>query len=99
MTTADRLNGFGKWMKIIRGLEESAKKLSKAGRLQGTLHLPKGQEAVPVSVSAALRDSDIVLSTHWLFLADIPFYFLPGEIDILNRLENFGQGIRRICFL
>ena len=64
MNAADRITEFWKWMKIIRVFEESAKELYRAGLLPGALHLSIGQEAVPVGVAAALRDSDMVLSTH-----------------------------------
>ncbi len=51
-------------MVLIRTFEESAERVSLAGRIPGGMHSAAGQEAVAVGVVAALRDSDIVTSSH-----------------------------------
>jgi acetoin:2,6-dichlorophenolindophenol oxidoreductase subunit alpha len=51
-------------MLLIRRAEESLQTLFSDGAVPGFLHLSIGQEAVPVGVSACLRDSDTVSSNH-----------------------------------
>jgi acetoin:2,6-dichlorophenolindophenol oxidoreductase subunit alpha len=51
-------------MRLIRVFEEQVKKLSADGEIRGSVHLYSGEEAVAVGASAALDDSDYVLSTH-----------------------------------
>jgi len=48
----------------IRGFEETAAGLYRAGELPGFLHLSIGQEAVAVGVSAHLALEDVIASTH-----------------------------------
>lgn len=51
-------------MVLIRRFEERAAQLRAAGLVPGFLHPCIGQEAVAVGVCAALRDGDVVTSTH-----------------------------------
>ncbi len=48
----------------IRLFEEEAGKLMEGGRMPGFLHLYVGQEACAAGVMAALRDDDVITSTH-----------------------------------
>src|SRR5689334_9161230 len=48
----------------IRLFEEEAGKLMEGGRMPGFLHLYVGQEAVASGVMTALRDDDVITSTH-----------------------------------
>jgi len=48
----------------IRGFEETAATLYRAGELPGFLHLSVGQEAVAVGVAMTLGDADVIASTH-----------------------------------
>ncbi len=51
-------------MLLIRRIEEALRQLFADGHVPGFVHLSIGQEAVPVGVSAHLRDSDTVSSNH-----------------------------------
>jgi pyruvate dehydrogenase E1 component alpha subunit len=51
-------------MRLIRAFEERVDALRTSGRLQGSLHLYVGQEAVATGVCARLRADDYVASTH-----------------------------------
>lgn len=60
LTPADALER----MTLIRRFEETVLKLSLDGRVQGSVHLCLGQEAIPVGAVAALRPTDRVLATY-----------------------------------
>jgi len=60
----DRLEGLYRGMLTIRRAEERLQALFAEGAVPGFLHLSIGQEAVPVGVSSALKDSDTVSSNH-----------------------------------
>jgi pyruvate dehydrogenase E1 component alpha subunit len=51
-------------MRLIRGFEELALTLVKSGEIVGGIHPYLGEEAVAVGVCAALRDDDLITSTH-----------------------------------
>jgi pyruvate dehydrogenase E1 component alpha subunit len=51
-------------MHLIRGFEESIRRLHGEGKLPGFMHVSVGQEAVPTGVSLALRPDDVVATTH-----------------------------------
>ncbi|MEN3284564.1 MAG: acetoin:2,6-dichlorophenolindophenol oxidoreductase subunit alpha [Solirubrobacteraceae bacterium] len=51
-------------MALIRRFEEAADEQHAAGLVPGPLHLSIGQEAVAVGVCAALREDDVLTSTH-----------------------------------
>jgi pyruvate dehydrogenase E1 component alpha subunit len=51
-------------MLTIRRFEQEVKRLYRAGEITGAIHLYIGQEAVAVGACAALRESDLVTSTH-----------------------------------
>ena len=51
-------------MYLIRAFEDAAQQQYYAGKVQGTMHLCVGEEAVPVGVMAALRTDDQITSTH-----------------------------------
>jgi TPP-dependent pyruvate/acetoin dehydrogenase alpha subunit len=51
-------------MMLIRKAEERLAADFKAGKLPGPVHIYIGQEAVAVGISAHLRDSDVMTSTH-----------------------------------
>jgi TPP-dependent pyruvate/acetoin dehydrogenase alpha subunit len=52
------------YLVLIRRFEERVKALYKQGLIVGAIHLYIGQEAVAVGVCRALRDDDLVFSTH-----------------------------------
>jgi acetoin:2,6-dichlorophenolindophenol oxidoreductase subunit alpha len=51
-------------MRLIRGFEEQALAMVKSGEIVGGIHPYVGEEAVAVGVCAALRDDDLITSTH-----------------------------------
>src|SRR5436189_353270 len=57
------LNMFGKIV-LIRRFEDTLYQLFLQGLVPGTLHQYQGQEAVAVGVCFALRDDDVMFSTH-----------------------------------
>ena len=59
-TPADRYRA----MRLVRGFEETALDLVREGVIAGGIHPCIGQEAVAVGVCAALRENDLITSTH-----------------------------------
>jgi pyruvate dehydrogenase E1 component alpha subunit len=51
-------------MTLIRRFEQKVNELFLRGYIPGTIHLSLGQEAVPVGVTTALREDDVILPTH-----------------------------------
>jgi TPP-dependent pyruvate/acetoin dehydrogenase alpha subunit len=51
-------------MHTIRAFEEMAEQLYALGKIHGTMHLSIGMEASAVGAIAALREGDLILSTH-----------------------------------
>src|SRR4051812_24170346 len=51
-------------MQVVRGVELAIENLHKLGRMSGSFHSSLGQEACAVGVCSALRETDIVTSTH-----------------------------------
>ncbi|MDP7398235.1 MAG: thiamine pyrophosphate-dependent dehydrogenase E1 component subunit alpha [Lentisphaeria bacterium] len=62
-STADLLE-FHRRMLLIRKVEERLSQLFLEGTIPGTLHQSLGQEAVAVGVCSALRETDVITSTH-----------------------------------
>jgi TPP-dependent pyruvate/acetoin dehydrogenase alpha subunit len=53
-----------RWMTLSRVLEDELHRLHAQGRLRGRLISGRGQEAIPVGATAALRDGDVVAPVH-----------------------------------
>lgn len=51
-------------MLLIRGFEESIRRLHGQGKLPGFMHVSVGEEAVPAGVSLALRSDDLITCPH-----------------------------------
>src|SRR5215510_5558750 len=51
-------------VRLIRRFEERAIELVNSGEIVGGIHPYIGQEAIAAGVCAALRDSDVITSTH-----------------------------------
>jgi pyruvate/2-oxoglutarate/acetoin dehydrogenase E1 component/TPP-dependent pyruvate/acetoin dehydrogenase alpha subunit len=62
--TKEELIGYLRQMMEIRAFENNIANLLGKGVLQGASHLYAGQEAVAVGAVGALRDDDLVTSTH-----------------------------------
>ncbi|MCL5947356.1 MAG: thiamine pyrophosphate-dependent dehydrogenase E1 component subunit alpha [Chloroflexi bacterium] len=60
----DQLRQFYVTMLRIRRFEEKVKELFLDARLYGSVHLYIGEEAVAAGACAALRDGDVISSTH-----------------------------------
>lgn len=61
---ADFLLSLYRKMLLIRRFEERVKELFLQGIMPGTIHQSQGQEAVAVGACAALREDDVISSTH-----------------------------------
>jgi TPP-dependent pyruvate/acetoin dehydrogenase alpha subunit len=59
-----KLTPMFRMMVLIRRFEEKAMTLYLNGQLPGFLHSSLGQEAIPVGVSACLREDDYIATTH-----------------------------------
>lgn len=62
--SVERTKTLYRRMLLIRRIEEALRQLFADGHVPGFVHLSIGQEAVPVGVSAHLRNSDTVSSNH-----------------------------------
>jgi TPP-dependent pyruvate/acetoin dehydrogenase alpha subunit len=62
--TSELLPGMYRMMVRIRQFEDRLYQLFLEGQVPGTLHQYQGQEAVAVGVCSALREDDIIFSTH-----------------------------------
>ncbi len=60
----DRLLEFYRKMVLIREFEERVKLLFLEGIMPGTIHQYQGQEACAVGVCSALKEGDVITSTH-----------------------------------
>lgn len=72
-------------MKLIRRFEEAAIELAEQGKVPGSPHPCIGQEAVAVGVCLALREDDIVGSTH------------RGHGHLLAKGVDPGRMLAEIC--
>jgi TPP-dependent pyruvate/acetoin dehydrogenase alpha subunit len=62
--TASELKQMLERMVLIRTFETMAEQLHAKGELSGPFHSSMGQEAVAVGVCSALREDDVITSTH-----------------------------------
>lgn len=62
--TNEDLMGFPRQMMEIRALEDNVSEPLNRGILKGASHLYAGQKAVAVGAIGALRDDDLIISTH-----------------------------------
>lgn len=51
-------------VRLVRRFEERAIEFVKSGEIPGGIHPYIGQEAIAAGVCAALRDDDVITSTH-----------------------------------
>jgi TPP-dependent pyruvate/acetoin dehydrogenase alpha subunit len=64
LPASDALLGMFRRMVLIRRFEDHLYRLFLQGLVPGTLHQYQGQEAVAVGVCSALRNDDVIFSTH-----------------------------------
>ena len=62
--TKEQARKFYETMATIRAFEESVKRDFLAGEIPGFVHLYIGEEAIGTGICAALRDDDMIESTH-----------------------------------
>jgi TPP-dependent pyruvate/acetoin dehydrogenase alpha subunit len=62
--TKEEMMGYLRQIMEIRALENNIANLLSKAVLKGASHLYAGQEAVAVGAVAALRDDDLITSTH-----------------------------------
>lgn len=86
--TMDRLE---EKMLFIRAVEDRLQELCLSGDLKADLHFSRGQEAIPVGVCAALRDTDYVV-THHRTIAHAIAKGVPMEA-LLDELQGKPTGL------
>ena len=62
--TREQVFDYLRQIREIRAIEDNISKLLTRAVLKGASHLYAGQEAVAVGAVAALRDDDLITSTH-----------------------------------
>jgi TPP-dependent pyruvate/acetoin dehydrogenase alpha subunit len=81
-------------MQLVRGVELAIENMHKLGRMSGSFHSSLGQEACAVGVCSALRESDIVTSTHrghgHAVAKGVPLRGIFGEL--LGRSSGVSGG-------
>ena len=81
-------------MQLVRGVELAIESMHKLGRMSGSFHSSLGQEACAVGVCSALRQSDIVTSTHrghgHAVAKGVPIQGIFGEL--LGRSSGVSGG-------
>lgn len=79
------LIGLYRTMLTMRHFEEALMVQSTAGNLRGSLHLARGQEAIPAGVCLALRQSDSITMTY------------RGHGYVLAKGCDLGRVVAEIC--
>lgn len=64
MLSKEKLLDMFKKMCLIRNHEELVQNWKLEGKIHGSMHIMRGQEAVAVGACAALQDTDYITSTH-----------------------------------
>lgn len=81
-------------MVLIRSLETELQRLCDSGECRADLHFSTGQEAIPVGVISALRETDYVVSHHrtiaHALAKGVPLQALVDEL--LGRSDGLSQG-------
>ena len=90
----EELVAFLAEMLVIRRFEETVEERFRAGELAGFLHVCIGQEAVAVGVCRALRDGDVMASTHRAHGHVIANGTSPNAVmaELYGKLEGCSHG-------
>lgn len=93
VTTDNRLEWYRR-MWLIRAFEQEVVALNKAGLLPGTAHLYVGMEAIAVGACAAMKDQDLLTSTHRGHGHCLARGLDPGRMmaEILGRQDGYCRG-------
>lgn len=76
-----------RWMVLSRALEDELHRLHARGRLRGRLISGRGQEAIPVGATAALRGDDVVAPVH----RDLGAHLVKGTSVLTVVRHYFGR--------
>jgi pyruvate dehydrogenase E1 component alpha subunit len=89
-----KLTEFFRMMLMIRRFEEKVEERFRAGELPGFLHVAIGQEAVAVGVCRALREDDVIASTHRAHAQTLAKGTPPNEVmaELYGKLEGCSRG-------
>src|ERR1041385_725061 len=81
-------------MCLIRGFEQKVDELNKAGLIPGTAHLYIGMEAIAVGSCAAMKQHDLLTSTHRGHGHCIGRYLDTGRMlaEMLGRVVGYCRG-------
>lgn len=81
-------------MCFIRKFEQKIDELNKAGLIPGTAHLYIGMEAIAVGSCAAMKQADLLTSTHRGHGHCIARGLDPGRMlaEILGRMDGYCRG-------
>ncbi|GLW71942.1 acetoin:2,6-dichlorophenolindophenol oxidoreductase subunit alpha [Kitasatospora phosalacinea] len=93
-TGLDTVAGRYRMLRLVRGFEELALALVRAGEITGGIHPYVGQEAVAVGVCAALRPQDRITSTHRGHGHVLAKGADPGRLlaELLGRTGGLNRG-------
>ena len=92
--TQEQLRSFLKEMLLIRRFEEKVEERFRAGDLAGFLHVALGQEAVAVGVCRALREDDVIASTHRAHAHALAKGTTPNALmaELYGKVEGCSKG-------
>jgi TPP-dependent pyruvate/acetoin dehydrogenase alpha subunit len=90
----DQLRAFYREMLLIRRFEEKVEELFRAGELPGFLHVAIGQEAVAVGVCRAMREGDVLASTHRAHAHTLARGSPPQAVmaELYGKVEGVSRG-------
>src|SRR5947209_17264930 len=90
----EELRDFFREMLLIRRFEEKVEERFRAGELPGFLHVAIGQEAVAVGVVRALKDGDVIASTHRAHGHTLAKGTPPNELmaELYGKIEGCSHG-------
>src|SRR5712692_11739370 len=91
---ADKRLEWYRQMCLIRAFEREIIALNKAGLIPGTAHLYIGMEAIAVGSCSAMRDGDLLTSTHRGHGHSIARGLNLGRMmaEVLGRVDGFCGG-------
>jgi pyruvate dehydrogenase E1 component alpha subunit len=96
LLTKDQKLGMYRKMLLCRMFEDRVNSLFLQGRMPGTIHQAQGQEACAVGVCEALKEGDMLTSTHrpheHAVARGIPVRFLMAELFAKSTGCCHGKG-------
>ena len=91
---ADKRSEWYRQMSLIRAFEREIISLNKAGLIPGTAHLYIGMEAIAVGACAAMKEEDLLTSTHRGHGHALARGLDPGRMmaEVLGRANGYCRG-------